>query len=160
MFLLLTISATTKAQVATNSPNLPGPGPIQDSPSDEPLTTSVLYGYDASGNRIRRKTKIINFNTKGAEHDDFNPLIDEWGERKVKIYPNPTYGNLKVEITGGDYDDDYQYVIYNTEGSKVSTGEILTAGVHPIPMSTLSNGVYVLILFTPEEKLTYKIIKR
>lgn len=127
----------------------------------EAQSFEVQYTYDASGNRIKRKVVEVTLKSaKAATKDDFLPVEESWSERKVSIYPNPTHGNLKVNITGGDAEVSYSYELYNSAGNKVKNGQIISHGDNPIPMESLSPGVYILILQTNEEKLTYKIIKK
>lgn len=127
----------------------------------EAQTYEVQYTYDAAGNRIKRKVVEVTLKSaKTATKDDFLPVEEQWGERQVSIYPNPTHGNLKVNITGGDDEVAYSYELFNTSGSKVLNGRVVQHGETPIPMQSLSPGVYILIIQANEEKMTYKIIKK
>lgn len=119
---------------------------------------NVMYKYDNAGNRVKRTVITLKSAIKAVK-EDFVPVEDQWGERQVTIYPNPTHGNLKINITGGEADVNYHYDLYNTGGAKVLTGQIIQHGENPVPMQRLSPGVYILILQTGEEKQTYKIIK-
>ncbi len=125
-------------------------------------TYEIQYTYDASGNRIKRKLVTITLpELKTAMlEEDIIPVEETWKERQVSIYPNPTHGNLKVNITGGDPNLNYRYELYTTAGNKVREGRIIHAGETPVEMQHLSPGVYILILHANEEKLSYKIIKQ
>jgi hypothetical protein len=63
--------------------------------------SKIVYAYDAAGNCIRRKiimqtpkakTRSQSFDTEG------HIFSDMLNEHDIKIYPNPTYGFLKVCI--------------------------------------------------------------
>ncbi len=123
-------------------------------------TYVVRYTYDVSGNRIKRQIyEIILKNAKLATEDNKQPIEEAWGERKITIYPNPTQGKLKISITGGDNNVDYNYTLYNASGQKILLGQISHSGVHPIPMQRYRPGIYILVLRCEQDKKTYKIIK-
>ena len=127
----------------------------------EAQSYEVQYKYDVSGNRVKRKMVEVTIGElKSATKEDFLPVEDQWSERQVTIYPNPTHGNLKVNITGGDADVAYSYELYNSSGSKMLNGRVVQQGETPIPMESLSPGVYILILQANDEKMSYKIIKK
>lgn len=123
-------------------------------------TKHVKYTYDASGNRIKREMIPVTLkNEKAATEEDFAPIEETWGERQVTIFPNPTRGNLKIQIEGGEDEAEYIYQLYNSAGALVLNGRIESKGEYPLPMEALSPGVYILTLISHDEKLTYKIIK-
>ncbi|MCT4645326.1 MAG: T9SS type A sorting domain-containing protein [Carboxylicivirga sp.] len=127
----------------------------------EAQSLEVQYTYDAAGNRIKRKVVEVKLKSAdAAKQEDFLPVEDEWGEREVRIYPNPTHGNLKVNIKGGDVDVDYNYTLYNSAGKKVKNGQIISKGDNPIPMESLAPGIYILIIQSEVAQKTYKIIKK
>ncbi len=66
----------------------------------------------------------------------FAGLIDL--ESSIEIYPNPTTENLKISGIGNDSD----YVIYNTAGVIMLSGELTES----IDVSILENGLYILEL--------------
>jgi hypothetical protein len=59
----------------------------------------IEYAYDEAGNRISRKKEIVL--TKSAE-SPATIFTQELAKRTIKIYPNPTEGHLKVEISDFD----------------------------------------------------------
>ena len=121
----------------------------------------VQYAYDASGNRILRQTVVVEIeNQLKAQSKDFEPVLDEWNQREVKLYPNPTRGNLKVSVNGGEKDVNYQYDLYNTGGRLIKSGRIRQKGETRLPMHNLPSGIYFLVLNDGVEKTNYKIIKK
>ena len=62
----------------------------------------IKYTYDNAGNRLTRQKEIV-IQTRGALSDDEGePSIyeEKLSETKVTIYPNPTRGILKIDISG------------------------------------------------------------
>lgn len=120
---------------------------------------TVSYEYDASGNRVKR----IMIHLKGAsmeEEKEEEPIETSWGEREVIIYPNPTKGNLKIRIKGGDAEEaDYKYTLFNTGGQILQQKNIQGLGEYPLQMKQYKTGVYILVLQEKDEKMTFKIMK-
>ena len=90
----------------------------------------MKYAYDASGNKIKREIAL----TKSAVATTTEPEVftDQVVERKVKIYPNPTQGELKIEVE-------------STEGTKnctititaMNTGKLITKKKATLPITVL-----------------------
>ena len=61
----------------------------------------IKYTYDNAGNRLTRQKEIV-VQTRGALSDEEEPSVyeEELSETKVTIYPNPTRGMLKIDISG------------------------------------------------------------
>nr|WP_321450319.1 T9SS type A sorting domain-containing protein [uncultured Carboxylicivirga sp.] len=119
----------------------------------------VKYTYGASGNRIKRELKKISLNSLKSTKEEEQTIEEEWGDVTVSLFPNPTKGNLKVLIEGGNTESEYSYQVYNNAGTMVLNGTIDAQGEHIIPLSSFNSGLYFLILQKGEEALTYKIIK-
>ena len=86
---------------------------------------AVAYSYDAAGNNTARTivlsshaaTKRSNRQAQPAETVP-SPLVDQLGGQRVAIYPNPTQGQLLVEITGGDIAD-VQALLLDQQGKRL-----------------------------------------
>jgi hypothetical protein len=97
----------------------------------------VSYAYDNAGNRISRK--VINLTVtpnpahakKGA---DPAPVVEQLGERKITVFPNPTKGSLAVEIVGGDEKDELSISLYTATGQRLLSKSV-QAGTTPINMT-------------------------
>ncbi len=96
---------------------------------------SVEYTYDDSGNRIKRVLSDDDAETTSVALLDSlveSSIEDTWENREVKIYPNPTKGNLVVGIYGGDEDDLYSYKLFNADGNEVKTKENFSIGEYSL----------------------------
>ena len=74
------------------------------------LGQTVYYSHDEAGNRYLRtiimptqatmKSAKVNTVDTLKEEKVQDPLEDQLGDVKIKIYPNPTRGILKIEMQG------------------------------------------------------------
>lgn len=120
---------------------------------------SVSYEYDASGNRIKRITIDLKDASKADEKEE-EPIETTWGKREVTIFPNPTKGSLKISIKGGEDDEVvYRYKLFDTSGSLLQKGNIQGTGTTPLAMDTYKTGIYLLVLQSENEEMTFKIMK-
>lgn len=126
---------------------------------------AVTYSYDAAGNNTARTivlsshaaTKRSNRQAQPAETVP-SPLVDQLGGQRVAIYPNPTQGQLLVEITGGDIAD-VQALLLDQQGKRLLAdrvqGNRLELDLSPFPA-----GTYLLVLHHAGGGRNYKIIKQ
>lgn len=120
----------------------------------------ISYEYDMAGNRIARKVVYIDNPSHAKEHiEETVPIVDQLGERKITVYPNPTRGSLAVEITGGDQKDQMTLSLFSSQG--VQLQNIKTTGVTtPVNMSAYPSGWYILRIQVGDKMTELKIIKQ
>lgn len=58
----------------------------------------INYYYDAAGNRVLRKSIIIWEFSKAPEKPAKPILTDQQGAFTFNVFPNPTYGQLKIQV--------------------------------------------------------------
>lgn len=118
----------------------------------------ISYAYDVAGNRVKREIVLA---TKSAvAPTEAEVFTDRIAERNIKIYPNPTQGQLKVEFG-------------NTEGIKnctitisaMNTGKQVKKqkAIFPVTDIDISNqpfGVYIMLIDIDGEYTSWKIIKK
>jgi hypothetical protein len=119
---------------------------------------SVKFEYDASGNRVHRIYVPLKSASSATEEDE-KPIETVWGEREVTIFPNPTKGNLKIRIEGGEDEAFYSYSLFSSTGQLLEEGQINGKGEYPLSLQQFSSGIYILVLQDNSEKLTLKIMK-
>lgn len=122
--------------------------------------TNYEFTYDAAGNRTRRALVIIG---KGEHPDDTegrsSALVSQVLETDdgVKLYPNPTKGEIRLETPGSDAIG--FYLLSDSFGRTLETGKdkgptlLLDLSRHP-------NGVYLLETIVGGKTTYYKIIKQ
>lgn len=118
----------------------------------------VLYSYDSSGNRTQAYKDII-FRSEGEVDDvDSEPRREDLSLHRITIYPNPTKGQLSVEITGEGSLEGASISIYSMNGSVVYSNSE-PEGENNINLSESPNGIYLLIIRVDGETSSWKIIK-
>lgn len=130
------------------------------------ITGSVLeYAYDNSGNRKTRR--VIYLNTRRSTPSDTSLLVNEDIEKgfsmslddiNIRLYPNPVLESLYLEIEGEIHYENVNYRIMDINGRIIEDSRI--GGSHSaISFSGISNGSYVLRVYTEREYREYKVVK-
>jgi hypothetical protein len=134
---------------------------------------AALYGpikftHDASGNRtgrnvIRLKSALTYFTlSDSVNNEDYNPFPEskfyEDANYNIKIYPNPTHGELKVEISDFDFSKKSGIYIYNLSGSLISQKSPAT-GLDIIDLQNNKNGIYLMKIVLGDKTSEWTIIK-
>jgi predicted nucleic acid-binding Zn-ribbon protein len=121
----------------------------------------VEFSYDGNGNRIKREVKTITI-TKPQQvkkdQQEIQPTEDQMGERTIKIFPNPTRGDLNVNVTNLKDGERLIVTIYDINGRPIVNVPI-TEGNNAVDMNNQAQGIYILHITNGTERLEYKIIK-
>lgn len=118
----------------------------------------VSYAYDASGNRVKREIILSTRSMTLPDEDKNTFFTEEVAKRHIKIYPNPTYGQLAVEISDIDDIKSGIITILTINGQQVLKKEIDSTYIE-LDISSRQAGTYILIVEIDGEKTTWKIIK-
>ncbi len=132
---------------------------ITQSIGGEVATRTVEYFYDDHGNRTRRIYHIIEFSSlKSAQLD---PQEIETADKKSKIlvYPNPTKGQLGIEINDVEEESNGTITIYDDLGRVVSISQYKGNGRTNINLTNHKNGVYIMTVELSGKTTHFKIIK-
>ena len=118
----------------------------------------VLYSYDSSGNRTQAHKEITLRGEGDVDNTDSEPRNEILSLHRITIYPNPTKGQLSVEITGEGSLEGASITIYSMNGSVVYSNNE-PEGENNINLSESPNGIYLLIIRVDGETSSWKIIK-
>jgi Secretion system C-terminal sorting domain len=121
--------------------------------------TTVYYKYDDAGNRIERN--IVPLQSARPDSSDQNEkkvFEDDLGNKKVLIYPNPTRGQLQIELIGYDKETKTNLFLYNLSGALLMSKSI-TNSSEIIDLSTYPVGMYILKIVWGDKTSEWKIIK-
>lgn len=124
-------------------------------PIFEQLSTS--FTYDAAGNRIRRKVELMHF-----DHDSLPGTIiwsvgDEINGKTVVLTPNPSEGELKVDIIGYEQTDNCAVGIYDING-QIRTARAIQSATTEIEYSRQQNQPDIIYVKMNGESAAWRII--
>ena len=114
----------------------------------------VNYDYDAMGNRIKREIVL----SRSMENTE-KPLTETLSEKQISIYPNPTDGLLRIDISGRETTDKCKFSVFSLKGALVQDIYV-SSSVTEIDLSDESDGMYLLNIELNESKSVWKIIKK
>jgi len=117
----------------------------------------VNFEYDDAGNRTGRYVTVV----KSTEADSlfFEAELNlTTSGLQAKVYPNPTYGIINIEIDGAE-SIPVNYTLTDQQARLIMEGRLLS-NAETISLLSLEPGVYFLRLHNTERKLVYKIIKQ
>jgi hypothetical protein len=124
--------------------------------------SQVMYTYDGNGNRLTRSitlkksaTAIDSIYENEAENEVFK---DKIGETQIRIFPNPTKGNLAIELLGESTEVKIDYTVYNSSG-KILKSKKTSEQKFNIDFTNYPSGIYILKLSIDGEVSEWKIIK-
>lgn len=126
-------------------------------------TFNAIYTYDANGNRLTAKVVYLSQSpTSPPAIVEGEINVDPETNLTIRIYPNPTQGDLRVELTGATPEE------FNTSSNAIKVWDMqgrLLLCISPIcssnvvDLSRLSNGTYIMQLFFCGRMKDYKIVK-
>lgn len=115
----------------------------------------IQYVYDNAGNRVKREIVL----TKSAAETQPAVFTEELAKRTIKIYPNPTEGQLKVEVPAFEESNSVNLTIVNMQGQVVLRKK-MNSVVADLDISSKPNGIYILQINIDGENSSWKIIKK
>lgn len=119
----------------------------------------IKYTYDNAGNRLTRQKEIV-VQTRGALIDEEEPSVyeEELSETKVTIYPNPTRGMLKVDISGVEKFENARISLYDLTGKLLQQWAGISQS-NEIDLSERTPGMYIMQVAYNGKISSWKIIK-
>ena len=129
---------------------------------------SIQYTYNALGARLSRGKLITlksasfiatrdSANNNMVINDQNEIFEDSLGQQKVIIYPNPTRGQLKIEIKGYEQTSTIVY-LYDLSGKLLLNKKQFDSTI-PLDLSSFTNGTYILKIVMGDKTSEWKILK-
>lgn len=115
----------------------------------------VMYVYDAAGNRIKKEILFEQSQSK-SQVVAYSDMLDE---KEIKIYLNPTEGELRVEIFNELKKTEGIVTVHGNNGAMIYTTPIIN-GFASLDISSCPNGLYILHVKIGDCVSSWKIIKR
>ena len=123
--------------------------------ADAYAQNKIKYTYDSAGNRLSRQKEIV-VQTRGVLSDDEGePSIYE---TKVTIYPNPTRGMLKVDISGVEKFENARISLYDLTGTLLQQWGSISQS-NAVDISDRTPGMYIMQIVYNGNTSSWKIIK-
>lgn len=114
-----------------------------------------MYAYDAAGNRIKKEILFEQSQSK-SQVVAYSDMLDE---KEIKIYSNPTEGELRVEIFNELKKTEGIVTVHGNNGAMIYTTPIIN-GSASLDISSCPNGLYILHVKIGDCVSSWKIIKR
>ena len=119
----------------------------------------VCITYDKAGNRTNR---TICLKSKEATSDSVSiakiPITENMGEMVITLYPNPTKGQLKIQITNITCETEGALELYDLSGRLVivqkTVGESTMLDISRYPL-----GIYLMRIRICDKVSEWRIIK-
>ncbi|MGC3977353.1 MAG: T9SS type A sorting domain-containing protein [Paludibacteraceae bacterium] len=122
----------------------------------------IQFDYDDAGNCIvKYKTVVLPSHVKGNNRSDSTDVAPESeiiSDREVVIYPNPTKGELKIEIRGKNPEKTIQYLLTDLSGRTIYRTQSEDM-FYVFDMTSFPAGVYLLRVMIDNKWSKWKIIK-
>lgn len=139
----------------------PDPNPNPD-PVPEAADHHIIYTYDAAGNRIERDVITLRSRTVSTDEEETPlPFEDNVAKYKILIYPNPTKGQLRVDISSDNFDENTisgELSVFNLKGQLVVKEKIRAARTD-IDLFNSPSGIYIMRININSETSSWKVIK-
>ena len=127
----------------------------------------ISFAYDAAGNRVSRTIELPASpamlgatGSKAAAREDENFFTESLAEKEIKIYPNPTRGQLRVEILGYENLDKNSFIqVFTSSGALLYKSTALSQ-TNDINLTSKPAGLYLMVITIDGERSTWKIIKQ
>lgn len=134
----------------------------------------VSFGYDASGNMMNRVIEFKSMDNIAVEeldsnvnksgmlspgNNEFQIFNDVLAGKRIKIYPNPTTGILKVEFINYTPGKESKIEIFGLEGAlKKRISQLKNSNT--LNLSAYAKGTYLMNIYIEGESIQWKIIKK
>lgn len=113
---------------------------------------NIGFTYDNAGNRIKKEIVL----SKSLFEEDDEPLKEKMQRRDVVIYPNPTEGEILIQVSGSPVNGTIE--IFSMNGALIERGN-LSGNSCSFDLSYQPEGVYLLKISFEGETSTWKIVK-
>ncbi|MFL5744897.1 MAG: chondroitinase-B domain-containing protein [Niastella sp.] len=138
------LTATASSGLPVSYSIVSGPGIIHNN----------TLSFTGEGNVVIRASEPGNENYLPADPVNQTVLVFAADEKKdcvkIRIYPNPTHGRLKVKLDNRQHDKQYTLIIYNSSGNPVQSTVIQKNQFQfevEFNLTNYQNGIYYLYIF-------------
>ncbi len=118
-----------------------------------------IFTYDAAGNRIQRSAPTLR--KANIENEKQQEVIKDSSieDNEISIFPNPTAGNLSIDISSLEEEQLTSLVLMDTKGRVLITRSNLSAS-NSLDITSFPSATYVLKIMIDKQSTEWKIIKK
>ena len=122
--------------------------------------TKVCYTYDNSGNRTSQSTSCGKSTPATPDSTlKSQPIAETLGEIKISIYPNPTQGQLLVNITNLPPATQGEITLYDLTGKLLFKQNTIQESTL-FDLSNQPKGIYIVGIRAGDKLGRWKVIKQ
>jgi hypothetical protein len=119
----------------------------------------IVFNYDDSGNRTSREIQTVILHSSPAVNDSTNVAVESLFDITIKIYPNPTYGQLTIEIEDFEIETPLDLVVFDRNGQPLQRHIVQEPVIH-LDLSQYPSATWYIVAFMLNgERRDFKIIK-
>lgn len=119
----------------------------------------IRYTYDEAGNRTKREIVLPSTRSMSENEEETPDMYEEkLRETKVTIYPNPTKGMLRVDISGVDNFEDARISLYDLNGKLLQQWNSVSQS-NAIDLSGQTSGMYLMQIAYDGKVSSWKKVK-
>ena len=119
---------------------------------------SFEYTYSPSGDRIHCQVILLKSQLSANDTTTTAPVETPLGEMSIKVFPNPTSGTLRIEITNLPESSSGNIRIFNLQGAEVISRNDISASIL-LDLSGLPAGDYIMRMEINNKFREWKIVK-
>lgn len=120
-------------------------------------TNDFEYSYSPNGNRVQRKL-IVYKSAQSNNPETTDTATNYMNELRVAVFPNPTMGNLEMEISNLSGSEQGYVVLYDLNGKPLFRTENLCP-VIKMDIGSKPAGSYILQLVIGDQKKEWRVVK-
>ena len=118
----------------------------------------LAFTYDGVGNRISREMQTVVLRA-GAIADSTNIAVESLFNITIKVYPNPTQGQLTIEIEDFEIKTPLEMVVFDRSSQLLQRRTVKEPIIYLDLSSYPSAAWYIVAFIMNGERRDFKIIK-
>ena len=119
-------------------------------------TQTIVFTYDDAGNRTSREMQPGSTLRSAAADSVASGLLAGYN---IKVYPNPTYGQVTIEIDNFEIETPLNVVVFDQNNLPVQQKTMKASSIQ-LDFSTYPSAAWYIIAFIlNDERRDFKIIK-
>ena len=129
--------------------------------SHTPANSQTSFTYNSVGSMVKRATIILKSASASSSNVEEEEFIDNsFGNKAVRIYPNPTKGTLQIEIPVDEENELLIQITVTDLSGRVIVSKRAEYGLNYVDLLDSPNGMYILLLRRGDIDSQWKVIKQ